>query len=169
MDLFEAQLETEARQLAKQQAREILRDPAQLRQLVSELVEERDIAIAERDEAVARFEKYLDAEGYIDAAQAAATLQIPYIGPDGNRKNMGRNYALQVFEIDRIVINTASGYRLSSHWEKRGYGCSRVVNRNGMLRSVALFNGDGIKALVRKYEQDSRVWRSSSERELWHE
>lgn len=168
-DLFTATREYEIERRAQDLAEERLQDPSFLRGLLSQYANRAEVAERQRDDLLAKFRRYFDSEGYIDAAQAAATLRIPYINPTGKTQPMGRNYALLVLERDGVVIRAANGYRLSSAWEKSGKGVSRVVTRNDVLRSVALFNGSGVEALIKKYDKDQRVWRSNSDHEVWCE
>jgi hypothetical protein len=180
-DLFQVQIEIEAKRLAQEMFRETLQDPAKLQGLLLDQARLREqaearasaqearalIAETKVSELSTKLRRYFDADGFLDAAVAASTLRIPYVGPDGKERPMGRNYALRVFEIDGIVISTPSGYRLSSEWEKSGRGITRVSEKNGRLHSIALFNSRGIELLVKRYETDDRVWRSSSDREVW--
>lgn len=168
-DLFAVTQEYELERRVKEAVDERLQDPAVLRDLLSQYATRAEVAEKQRDDLLAKFKRYFDAEGYIDAAQAAATLRIPYINPAGQTQPMGRNYALLVLEIDGVVIRATNGYRLSSAWEKSGRGITRVVTRNEVLRSVALFNGSGVEALIKKYDKDRRVWRSNSNHEVWCE
>jgi hypothetical protein len=182
-DLFQAQVQVEAERIAQKKIRETLHDPVQLQGLLLDEARLREqaearaqaqearavVAETKVSELSARLKRYFDADGFLDAAVAASTLRIPYTGPDGKERPMGRNYALKVFEADGVVISTPSGYRLSSDWEKSGRGITRVSEKNGRLHSIALFNSRGIESLVKRYEADTRKWHSNTDRGVWCE
>lgn len=168
-DLFESQVIAEAQKLAIVEVDRILRDPARLQSILLERTRELDETKKQLEEVELRWKRFFDSDGLIDAATVSAHLRIPYIAPDGKTRPMGRNYVLTVFEIDGIVLRSPSGYRLTSRWEKSGYGVTRIKAVNNVMRSVALFNSDGLRRLTDKYEHDQRVWKSGTDRGLWHE
>ena len=168
-DLFEAQVQIEAAKIAEQEVARILNDPERLRQIYLQKTEELAAAEKKIEMLEAQWRKYFDAEGYISAATVSSTLRIEYLAPNGKSLPMGRQYILDVFRLDGIVIHTPAGYRLSSEWEKSGRGITRLTVINDRIRSVALFNADGLKYLIKKYKADTRVWHSGTDRSLWHE
>jgi hypothetical protein len=151
---------TEDREISTSEIRTILQNPRALKLILLEQLNR----VEELEERIKRF---LSADGYADTAQAAAVAELEYQAPDGKTKIMGRTYFVRVLERDGVIIRTADGgFRLSSDWVREKCGTTRQVERQGRMRSVALFTPKGVYRIARKYEHDKRRWFSTSSQEL---
>jgi hypothetical protein len=167
-DLWQDKIETEVAKRLKVEVEQILNDPELL--LERWAADRREVnRLKPYEEPGKKYLEFLDADGYIDAAEAAGIVCIEYIPPDGKTTTMGRNYFLNVLCGDGFLVRAANGYRLSSSAQKDALGITRVVNRNGMIKSVALFNADGLDRLITRYAKDTRVWHSTSDHQLYWE
>lgn len=168
-DLWEAKITAEVEKRVASELKKKRKDPEYILQLWLE-----DKAVWKKEKAELsvykqRYEQFLDADGYIDAGQASAVVRIDYLTPAGNVMVMGRNYFLDVLRQDGIILKTVNGYRLSSRYEKDGLGITRVVDRNGYINSVVLFNSHGVDRLIKKYERDGRIWHSTTDHQIYSE
>jgi hypothetical protein len=132
-------------------------------------VEQLQLEVKELRPAADKYRQFLDSDGFIDAAEASAIIRLKYINPAGKTEIMGRNYFLNVLCRDGYILETASGYRFTSRYEKSGIGVTRVVTRNDRVRSVCLFNAVGLDRLIEKYQKDTRCWYSTTDHDLYWE
>jgi phage antirepressor YoqD-like protein len=170
IDLFQAKIDEEVEKqvsvLVQKRLKDLLSQPERILDLWKKDSEQKQRQIAELKPLADRYRQFLDSEGYLDAAEASAVIRLDYVDPSGKTAPMGRNYFLKVLVSDGIIMKTAGGYRFTSRYEKRGIGITRAVNRNGRIRSVCLFNAEGVDMLIRKYENDSRVFCSTSDHDI---
>ena len=172
-DLFDAIIEEKANEkaliLVETQVKELLSQPEKVLELWQKDHQKQRAEIARLKPAAEKYRQFLDSDGYIDSAEAASLLHIEYIQPNGKPSFMGRNYFLQLLELDRIILNTVNGYRFTSKAEKRGLGITRVVTRNNQVKSLCLFTPEGIDRIINKYQNDERVFYSTASHELYWE
>ena len=163
-DLFQVQVEQEARKMAEV----MLKDPAMLRAVLDEqnrllvTTQKKLTAVeAERDDLLREIQEQFKGAKHLDAQYIAGKLGLKYVDPKGKRRQITNAYFLQILEHDGILERRVDGYAMRADWY-REEKASRFPNGRGYYR--VLFTQKGFESLYRKYRKDTRVWVSDGHR-----
>lgn len=171
-ELYEAQLQ----QAAERKAIELLQDPAHLRNMVVSLTDKAralEAKVGELAEKGSKWDRYLDADGYLDVGEVADHIRVTYIPPSGRDRYMGQNHFCQMLAHDQVIVKGSNGYRIHSKYRDPLEGLAKVFSKeapDGHIKTSVKFNTKGLNWLHDKYARsDKRVWRSTSAGELYYE
>ena len=163
MDLFEAQIQVEVEKRLDHEIQKQLTDPGALQKHLLRLAETNKQLALKNSELEIEIRKYFDADGYADAGELSAYLQLEYITPSGKVDRVGRNYFLQMLVHDGFIMKvhgSDGGYRHKKQYEGK-IGVTRVViDRNDRKRSKVYYTMEGFEKLKNHFTKDDRVWRS---------
>lgn len=171
VDLFEAQVQVEAKRLAKVEIHDLLNNPARREELLLQIVEEQKQSIAALKPKAAKYDRFLNADGYLSAREAAPVVALEYIPPDGKVRIMGRNTFIKVLLYDDVIVRSVAGFQIHSRYrdQLRGKAVVKIATKNERNVETVLFSAEGLDWLVQRYGTDIRIWRSDSEGEVWCE
>jgi len=175
VDLFEAQVQVEVEKrltdIVKNDPHLVIRAYEKENTYLKSKLLEASKEIEVSSVKAGKWEKFLDADGYMDVSEIAERIRIPYIDPSGKRRTMGLIYFCKVLRYDKILLLKSNGYGLHSQCPKKIFANSKIVlaEKNDMIRSSVKMNALALNYLDDKYSSDDRIWHSETDKEIYFE
>jgi len=173
MDMFESQVQVEVekrlRDIVQKDPRMVIDAYAIENKRLINIVVQKDRELEISNGKALQWSKFLDSDGHLDVSEVAERIRIPYIDPSGKRKLMGLHYFCKLLTKDKILLEKATGYGLYSDCSTILKNNSKIVSseKNGFIRSSVKFNAVALEWLDEKYSNDTRVWHSTSSKEIY--
>jgi phage antirepressor YoqD-like protein len=179
MDLFEAEVNTQVQIKLEKRLKEIItKDPTMVIKAYAELTEKlekqnKDITV-KLEKAVIKsnkYDKFLDSDGYARLAQIADVVKVSYIDPSGKERTMGQNHFAKILVLDDFIVRDGSGFHIASRRREqlKGKAITKLTEKNEHMKSLVLFNAQGIDYIDAFYSEDTRVWYSTTDHEVYYE